>query len=134
MQKPISTQTPASTIGIVISRYSSNIGHLLNKYVLSNYGYAYPVALTLCHMMACSFISYIAASVMDVVPFQSIQSMNQLVKFCGLQSCSLLLSCSWKCLGAVHPLVYSGHWSHRVPYPKCVVLPSANVAPPTQQI
>ncbi|KAF7845414.1 putative sugar phosphate/phosphate translocator [Senna tora] len=81
----ISSQIPWSTIAAVISWYSSNIGVLLlNKYLLTNYGFAYPVFLTLCHMTACSVLSYIAVSVMDVVPFQSIQSRTQLVKICGL--------------------------------------------------
>ncbi|XP_054782353.1 probable sugar phosphate/phosphate translocator At3g11320 [Prosopis cineraria] len=84
-QMEISSEIPWSTVGAVISWYSSNIGVLLfNKYLLSNYGFAYPVFLTLCHMTACSFFSYVAVYVMNVVPFQSIKSRSQLLKICGL--------------------------------------------------
>ncbi|XP_028783633.1 probable sugar phosphate/phosphate translocator At3g11320 [Neltuma alba] len=84
-QMEISSEIPWPTIGAVISWYSSNIGVLLlNKYLLSNYGFAYPVFLTLCHMTACSFFSYVAVYVMNVVPFQSVKSTNQMVKICGL--------------------------------------------------
>ena len=76
---------PWVTIIVVISWYSSNIGVLLlNKYLLSNYGYHYPVFLTLCHMTSCSFFSYIAIAVMEVVPMQTVQSKNQFLKICGL--------------------------------------------------
>ena len=76
---------PWSTILVVISWYSSNIGVLLmNKYLLSNYGFAFPVFLTMCHMMVCSLFSYVAISVMDIVPLQSVQSKDQFVKICGL--------------------------------------------------
>ncbi|KAK7256859.1 hypothetical protein RIF29_30399 [Crotalaria pallida] len=76
---------PWSTFGVVIAWYSSNIGVLLsNKYLLSNYGFGYPVFLTMCHMMVCSMFSYIAISLMDIVPLQSIQSKKQFAKICGL--------------------------------------------------
>ncbi|XP_061336649.1 probable sugar phosphate/phosphate translocator At3g11320 [Gastrolobium bilobum] len=76
---------PWSTIGVVISWYSSNIGVLLmNKYLLSNYGFKYPVFLTMCHMMMCSIFSYVAISLMDIVPLQSVQSKKQFGKICGL--------------------------------------------------
>ncbi|XP_028783531.1 probable sugar phosphate/phosphate translocator At5g05820 [Neltuma alba] len=84
-QMEMSSEIPWPTIGAVISWYGSNIGVLLlNKYLLSNYGFAYPVFLTLCHMTACSFFSYVAVYVINVVPFQSIKSTNQMVKICGL--------------------------------------------------
>ncbi|XP_057754783.1 probable sugar phosphate/phosphate translocator At3g11320 isoform X1 [Arachis stenosperma] len=76
---------PWPTIGVVISWYSSNIGVLLlNKYLLSNYGFKYPVFLTMCHMMMCSLLSFIAISIMQVVPLQNIQSRRQFAKICFL--------------------------------------------------
>ncbi|KAG6382664.1 hypothetical protein SASPL_157626 [Salvia splendens] len=63
------------TIGLVTSWYSSNIGVLLlNKYLLSNYGFKYPIFLTMCHMTACALLSYIAIAWMRVVPMQTIRS------------------------------------------------------------
>jgi drug/metabolite transporter (DMT)-like permease len=78
-------QIPWSTIGIVAAWYGSNIGVLLlNKYLLSNYGFKYPVFLTLCHMAACSLLSYVAIAFMKVVPMQSVKSGAQLLKIAGL--------------------------------------------------
>uniref|UniRef100_A0A2N9J5B4 Sugar phosphate transporter domain-containing protein n=1 Tax=Fagus sylvatica TaxID=28930 RepID=A0A2N9J5B4_FAGSY len=77
MKSPI----PWYTIGLVVAWYSSNIGVLLlNKYLLSNYGYKYPVFLTMCHMSACSLLSYVAIAWMKVVPMQNIASKTQFVK------------------------------------------------------
>ncbi|KAF7816051.1 putative sugar phosphate/phosphate translocator [Senna tora] len=60
------------TFGLITCWYSSNIGVLLlNKYLLSNYGFRYPIFLTLCHMLACSLLSYIAISWLKVVPLQT---------------------------------------------------------------
>ncbi|KAK6927044.1 Sugar phosphate transporter domain [Dillenia turbinata] len=73
------------TIGLVTSWYSSNIGVLLlNKYLLSNYGFKYPIFLTLCHMMSCSLLSYVAISWMKVVPMQTIRSRVQFFKISAL--------------------------------------------------
>ncbi|CAL9001439.1 unnamed protein product, partial [Prunus brigantina] len=56
------------TIGLVTAWYSSNIGVLLlNKYLLSNYGFKYPIFLTMCHMTACSLLSYIAIAWMKII-------------------------------------------------------------------
>lgn len=80
-----SREIPWPTIGAVLCWYSSNIGVLLfNKYLLSSYGFTYPIFLTLCHMTACSFFSYIAVCVMNVVPCQTIKSRHQFMKICGL--------------------------------------------------
>ncbi|CBI30441.3 hypothetical protein AAG906_036072 [Vitis piasezkii] len=79
------------TIGLVTSWYSSNIGVLLlNKYLLSNYGFKYPIFLTMCHMMACSLLSYIAIAWMKMVPLQTIRSRAQFLKI----SCLSLVFCS----------------------------------------
>ncbi|XVE76494.1 hypothetical protein DITRI_Ditri12bG0178100 [Diplodiscus trichospermus] len=79
------TAIPWTTIWIVISWYSSNIGVLLlNKYLLSNYGFKYPIFLTMCHMIACSLLSYIAITWLKVVPMQSIGSRKQFLKITAL--------------------------------------------------
>ncbi|CAK9135717.1 unnamed protein product [Ilex paraguariensis] len=74
-----------STIGLVTAWYSSNIGVLLlNKYLLSNYGFKYPIFLTMCHMTACSLLSYIAIAWMKMVPMQTIRSRVQFMKISAL--------------------------------------------------
>lgn len=83
-QKVTATVAAASgggmfTIGLVAAWYSSNIGVLLlNKYLLSNYGFRYPIFLTMCHMTACSLLSYVAIAWMKVVPMQTVKSGVQL--------------------------------------------------------
>ncbi|RWW60260.1 hypothetical protein BHE74_00032756 [Ensete ventricosum] len=79
------------TFALVASWYSSNIGVLLlNKYLLSNYGFKYPIFLTMCHMTACSLLSYVAIAWLRVVPMQTVRSRLQFLKiatlslvFCG---------------------------------------------------
>ncbi|CAK9323819.1 probable sugar phosphate/phosphate translocator At3g11320 [Benincasa hispida] len=73
------------TIGLVTSWYSSNIGVLLlNKYLLSNYGFKYPIFLTMCHMTACSLLSYVAIAWLKMVPMQTIRSRIQFLKIAAL--------------------------------------------------
>ncbi|XP_057475290.1 probable sugar phosphate/phosphate translocator At3g11320 [Actinidia eriantha] len=73
------------TIGLVTAWYSSNIGVLLlNKYLLSNYGFKYPIFLTMCHMTACSLLSYIAIVWLKMVPMQTIRSRVQFMKISAL--------------------------------------------------
>lgn len=73
------------TIGLITAWYSSNIGVLLlNKYLLSNYGFKYPIFLTLCHMIACSMLSYIAVSWLKIMPLQTIRSRLQFFKISAL--------------------------------------------------
>ncbi|TKY47503.1 sugar phosphate/phosphate translocator [Spatholobus suberectus] len=73
------------TVGLVASWYSSNIGVLLlNKYLLSNYGFKYPIFLTMCHMTACSLLSYVAIAWLKVVPLQTIRSRVQFFKISAL--------------------------------------------------
>ncbi|ONI00027.1 hypothetical protein PRUPE_6G063400 [Prunus persica] len=73
------------TVGLITAWYSSNIGVLLlNKFLLSNYGFKYPIFLTLCHMLACSLLSYVAISWIKVVPMQSIKSRVQFLKISSL--------------------------------------------------
>ncbi|XP_020266043.1 probable sugar phosphate/phosphate translocator At3g11320 [Asparagus officinalis] len=73
------------TVGLVTSWYSSNIGVLLlNKYLLSSYGFKYPIFLTMCHMTACSLLSYAAIAWLRVVPMQAVRSRVQFLKIAGL--------------------------------------------------
>ncbi|GMH26811.1 hypothetical protein Nepgr_028654 [Nepenthes gracilis] len=83
------------TIGLVTAWYSSNIGViLLNKYLLSNYGFKYPIFLTMCHMTACSLLSYVAIAWMKMVPMQTIRSRLQFMKISalGLIFCASVVS------------------------------------------
>lgn len=76
---------------LIILWYSSNIGVLLlNKLLLSNYGFGFPIFLTMCHMSACALLSYISIAFLKVVPLQTLQSRSQFLKvatlslvFCG---------------------------------------------------
>ena len=68
------------TATVVFAWFVSNIALLLmNKYLLSNYGFKQPVFLTLCHMLACVILST-AFSATNYVPNKSIQSNKQLMK------------------------------------------------------
>ncbi|XVF68911.1 hypothetical protein PTKIN_Ptkin11bG0039200 [Pterospermum kingtungense] len=72
-------------VGLITSWYSSNIGVLLlNKFLLSNYGFKYPIFLTLCHMLACSMFSYIAIAWLKMAPPQGVRSRLQLMKISAL--------------------------------------------------
>ncbi|KAJ1430019.1 Sugar phosphate transporter domain [Sesbania bispinosa] len=90
------TPTPSSKENLFICFlvtlwYSSNIGViLLNKYLLSNYGFKFPIFLTMCHMSACAVLSYVSIVFFKVVPQQMIKSRSQFLKiatlsivFCG---------------------------------------------------
>ncbi|KAK3128126.1 hypothetical protein QOZ80_7AG0582910 [Eleusine coracana subsp. coracana] len=75
------------TVGLVTAWYSSNIGVLLlNKYLLSNYGFKYPIFLTMCHMAACSLFSYAAIAWLRIVPMQLPRSRLQLAKIAALSA------------------------------------------------
>lgn len=77
--------TKLFTVGLVSAWYSSNIGVLLlNKYLLSIYGFKYPIFLTMCHMSSCALFSYIAIAWLKMVPLQTIRSRVQLVKISAL--------------------------------------------------
>ncbi|KAG5071513.1 hypothetical protein AAZX31_03G068300 [Glycine max] len=79
------TIIPWSTIGVVIAWYTSNIGVLLlNKYLLSNYGFRFPVFLTTCHMLVCSLFSYVIVSVTEAVPLQRVRSRSQFWRIVAL--------------------------------------------------
>lgn len=77
---------------LIILWYSSNIGVLLlNKYLLSNYGFKFPIFLTMCHMSACAFLSYVSIVFLKLVPLQPIKSRPQLLKIATL---SVVFCCS----------------------------------------
>ncbi|XP_050381712.1 probable sugar phosphate/phosphate translocator At3g10290 isoform X2 [Argentina anserina] len=87
-----STQKQAIFIcSLIVLWYSSNIGVLLlNKFLLSNYGFRFPIFLTMCHMSACAILSYISIVFLKVVPLQTLKSRSQFLKiatlsivFCG---------------------------------------------------
>ncbi|KAM2468108.1 hypothetical protein FF1_009821 [Malus domestica] len=74
-----------TTVWMVAAWYGSNIGVLLlNKYLLTNYGFGFPIFLTLCHMTACSVFSYVTVAVMKVALQQSVKSKVQFAKIAGL--------------------------------------------------
>lgn len=76
---------------LIIAWYSSNIGVLLlNKLLLSNYEFRFPIFLTMCHMSACALLSYISIVILKIVPLQRVKSRSQFLKiatlsivFCG---------------------------------------------------
>lgn len=68
-------------IALIVGWYTSNIGVLLlNKLLLSNYAFTYPIFLTMCHMSACAIFSYISIVIFKLVPLQAIRSRPQLLK------------------------------------------------------
>ncbi|KAL6009943.1 UDP-URONIC ACID TRANSPORTER 1 [Asimina triloba] len=74
-----------SISGLIVSWYLSNIGVLLlNKFLLSNYGFAFPIFLTMCHMSACAAFSYISIVLFKIVQLQPIRSRSQLLKISAL--------------------------------------------------
>lgn len=72
---------------IIASWYFSNISVLLlNKYLLSFYGFRYPIFLTTIHMMACAIYSYVAINIVELVPLQHILSRKQFLKIFALSA------------------------------------------------
>ncbi|OVA07729.1 Drug/metabolite transporter [Macleaya cordata] len=72
---------------IIGSWYFSNIGVLLlNKYLLSFYGYRYPIFLTMLHMLSCAVYSLIAIHWLELVPLQHIVSRRQFFKIFALSA------------------------------------------------
>lgn len=72
---------------IIASWYLSNIGVLLlNKYLLSFYGYRYPIFLTMLHMLSCAGYSVVAIEWLEVVPRQHILSRRQFFKIFALSA------------------------------------------------
>lgn len=70
---------------IIASWYLSNIGVLLlNKYLLSFYGYRFPIFLTMLHMLSCASYSYASINFLELVPLQHIHSKKQFFKIFAL--------------------------------------------------
>ena len=69
-----------ATEALTLCRYAANIGVvLLNKYLLSYYGFRFPVLLTLLHMVACSLLT--AATVAGgFVRVQRLKTQRQFAK------------------------------------------------------
>ncbi|KAK4748578.1 hypothetical protein SAY87_015164 [Trapa incisa] len=83
-----SVSSPAIVTALIIaSWYLSNIGVLLlNKYLLSYYGFRYPIFLTMIHMIACAIYSYLAIHGLELVPRQNILSRRQFFKILALSA------------------------------------------------
>jgi hypothetical protein len=78
------------TVGLIAAWYSSNIRVLLlNRYLLSNYSFRYPIFLTMCHMTACALLSYVAIGWLKIVPNASNSITDPVYEDRGLE-CHLL--------------------------------------------
>lgn len=74
----------AMTITVIVCWYASNTGLLiLNKWLLSSYGFRRPVFLTLCHMLACTAMGSLSTAVGIVTP-QPMRSPEQFRKIAAL--------------------------------------------------
>ncbi|KAK3039615.1 hypothetical protein RJ639_027206 [Escallonia herrerae] len=74
-------------LSLITLWYASNIGVLLlNKFLLSNYGFRFPIFLTMCHMSACAVLSYISIVVLKIVPLQRIKSRSQFLRIATLST------------------------------------------------
>ncbi|OWM71909.1 probable sugar phosphate/phosphate translocator At1g12500 [Punica granatum] len=72
---------------IIASWYLSNIGVLLlNKYLLSYFGFRYPIFLTMLHMISCAVYSYLAIHGLELIPRQHILSRRQFLKILALSA------------------------------------------------
>ncbi|KAG7576708.1 Sugar phosphate transporter domain [Arabidopsis thaliana x Arabidopsis arenosa] len=87
-QKPdmsSSSSSPLFISSLIILWYTSNIGVLLlNKFLLSNYGFKFPIFLTMCHMSACAILSYVSIVFLKLVPLQYLKSRSQFLKVATL--------------------------------------------------
>ncbi|KAG0473129.1 hypothetical protein HPP92_014986 [Vanilla planifolia] len=76
-----------TTVFIIGAWYFSNIGVLLlNKYLLSIYGFRYPIFLTMIHMVSCSLYSFAAVRWLRLVPLQPLSSRRQILKIAALSA------------------------------------------------
>lgn len=70
----------AYTVAMIAAWYFSNIGViLLNKYLLSVWGFKFPIFLTMCHMVMCAFLAF-CVRVSGIVPRQGIKSRRHFIK------------------------------------------------------
>ncbi|KAM2731896.1 hypothetical protein FF1_034525 [Malus domestica] len=76
-----------STAAIIASWYLSNIGVLiLNKYLLSFYGFRHPIFFTMLHMISCTAYSYVAIHLLEIVPHQHTFSSPQFFEILALSA------------------------------------------------
>lgn len=76
----VASPMSAYTFSMIVAWYFSNIGVvLLNKYLLSIWGFKYPIFLTMCHMLMCAALSF-AVRASGMVPRQNLKSRRHLVK------------------------------------------------------
>lgn len=69
---------------VVVLWYISNTSVLLlNKWFLSSTPFRQPILLTLCHMLACSFLGY-TFSCIKITPIQPWKSRSQVTRVCSL--------------------------------------------------
>jgi len=72
------------TLSVIAAWYFSNIGViLLNKYLLSVYGFRYPIFLTMMHMVMCAFLS-MTVRASGIVPKQAIKGRKHAIKIAVL--------------------------------------------------
>lgn len=82
-----SSSSTVFTAFIIGAWYFSNIGVLLlNKYLLTIYGFRFPIFLTALHMAACSAYSLAAVRGLRLVPHQPLSSRAHLFKVAALAS------------------------------------------------
>ncbi|KHN09780.1 Putative sugar phosphate/phosphate translocator [Glycine soja] len=81
---PNNNLSPTLVTALIISSwYLSNIGVLLlNKYLLSFYGYRYPIFLTMLHMLSCAAYSYASINFLELVPKQFFKILALSAIFC----------------------------------------------------
>ena len=78
--QPLPVTARLTTSAVVCAWFGCNIGLLLmNRYLLSNYGFRQPIFLTLCHMLACVVLSTAFDST-NCIASQRISSSRQLIK------------------------------------------------------
>tara|TARA_B110000459_G_C16561651_1_gene471872 strand:- start:199 stop:1173 length:975 start_codon:yes stop_codon:yes gene_type:complete len=74
----------AYTLSMIAAWYFSNIGViLLNKYLLSVWGFKFPIFLTMCHMVMCLVLAAATRS-LGLVPRQNLKSRRHLAKIAVL--------------------------------------------------
>lgn len=72
--------TNAYTVAMIAAWYFSNIGViLLNKYLLSVWGFKFPIFLTMCHMGMCATLAF-AVRTAGIAPRQNLKSRRHAIK------------------------------------------------------
>ena len=80
----VASSMSAYTLSTIAAWYFSNIGViLLNKYLLSVWGFKFPIFLTMCHMVMCLVLAAATRS-LGFVPRQNLKSRRHLLKIAVL--------------------------------------------------